>query len=75
MTVVEADVRIMLTAQHAEVVVVATSGFPLQQHGRLFRRRCQRGDTIAILEAVALVALVYLRHSVCGAVLLDSDNR
>ena len=65
----------MLTTQHAEVVVVATSGFPLQQHGRLLCRCRQRGDTIAILEAVALVALVSLRHGVCGAVLLDSDNR
>ena len=65
----------MLTTQHAEVVVVATSGFPLQQHGRLLCRGCQFNDAIAVLEAVALVARVSLRHGVGGAVLLDSDNR
>ena len=71
---IETNVRIMLTAQHPEEVVVATRDGPLQPHGRLFRCRGQVGNAVAVLETVTLVALVCLGHGIGNAIFFRTDD-
>ena len=65
----------MQTAQHTEEVVVATTGLPYQFDAALLRGSLERGDTVAVLEAVAgQVACLHLADSINSGITLFTTN-